>query len=136
MGFDNGAANGQSHPHPLRFGGVKRLEDAFDIFRGDTRPRIFDGNQYAGGFLSFRCYLQHAVPISHGVHRINSVDEQIQDDLLELYTVSHDFGQGCAQTSLNQNTSLSKIDAQELQNLLDQSVGIERDPFVVALRKH
>src|SRR3974377_2079910 len=103
MRLDNRTANCQSHPHSLRFGGVKRFEDAFDIFRGDTRPRIFDDDQYSGRFLSVRCYLQHTVPISNGVYRINSVDEQIQDYLLELYTVSHDFWEILAEASLDQN---------------------------------
>jgi hypothetical protein len=42
MRLDNRTANCQTHPHSLRFGGEKWLEDASDIFLCNTRPEAMN----------------------------------------------------------------------------------------------
>jgi len=40
MGIDNGPAYRQSHPRSAGLGGVKRLENALEMFRINARSRI------------------------------------------------------------------------------------------------
>src|SRR5215469_9796586 len=47
MGLKNGPANGESHAHATRFGGVERVKDLVYCSGGDTYPRVFNSCLHA-----------------------------------------------------------------------------------------
>lgn len=48
VGFNDRSTNGEPHPHAVRLGGEKRVENTIDIFRRDTGAGILDGDRRAG----------------------------------------------------------------------------------------
>jgi hypothetical protein len=76
-------------------------------------------------------YFQDTVTVSHRVHGLRSIDEQIQKDLLQLHAICLNLRKARAQTGLDRNPTPLKIAMQEAQNLLDHHVWFEREPFVI-----
>src|SRR5262249_39027988 len=84
VGFDDRAADRQSHAHAVGFGGEECVEDAVDILRADPCPRVFDRYGDTIRLVDFRLQPQHPGTIHHRAHRINGIADKIQNDLLQL----------------------------------------------------
>ena len=87
MQFNDRTADGQSHTHSVLLGGKKRFEDTIGIRSPmplsctSTRIRwIMQPGAQGQGSPAF----------GHRVHRVHAVDEQIDQNLLNLYPVSQD----------------------------------------------
>jgi len=93
MGFDNGSANRQAHPHALRLRRKERMEDAVQIFRVNSRPRILHGYQDALGIAYRRFQPQTSCPIVNGIHGLDRVGNKIGDDLPQLDPVRQNRSQ-------------------------------------------
>src|SRR5437867_2819253 len=91
MRLNDGARDGQSHTHPVGFSGVKRLKQPLHLSRFETRARILHakaGLRYSIAYLATPADYQDAFRFLGCVHRIHSIDDQIEENLLELHTVS------------------------------------------------
>ena len=91
MSLDDRARDGQSHAHPVGFSGVKRLKQPLHLSRFETRARILHakaGLRYSIAYLATPADYQDAFRFLGCVHRIHSIDDQIEENLLELHTVS------------------------------------------------
>src|SRR5690349_1906874 len=88
MCFDDSAADRQSHPHPVRLAGHKRLKQLLRDFRHD-----------AGAGVCHKEKRKFVVPrdanrqlsSTSGFHRLDGIPDQVECDLLDLYLVDHDI---------------------------------------------
>ena len=51
MILNNGAADRESHTHPLRLSGVESIEDLFEILPVDPDPGVLHGDEQLVGFV-------------------------------------------------------------------------------------
>src|SRR6266446_8844055 len=99
MSLDDGTADGQPDSHAVAFGGVERFEEPVRSLSSEADPHIFHAKAHPIALVSFRPYQQLPRTIVDRAHRVRSVPEQVQDDLLELDTIARDgrevLGQFC-----------------------------------------
>src|SRR5271166_5430765 len=84
MTLDNGATDGESDSHTVILGGVERLEEPVDCLRGKSDSRILHHQTHMTVFVFFGSNQQLPRTIVNCTHRVASISEQVQDDLLQL----------------------------------------------------
>lgn len=107
MRLDDGAANRQAHPHATGLGAVERLEDAFQVRGVNARAGILYRKQDAVGVRSGGTDQQLLRAIVDHAHRFRGVQDKVQNDLLQLYTIAHDGGQ--VASSLRPHNDLASL---------------------------
>src|SRR6476619_4806673 len=90
MGIDDRAADRQPHPYSAGFRGVESFEDAVEMFRINTRPRIAHCYEDAICLGLFGADRQLAWPLLNRSHCFDRIHDQVQDDLLQLNTIPFD----------------------------------------------
>lgn len=89
MSLDNGAADGQAHPYPVRLRGIEGLEYLVELFRWYSSSGIRNAD------LDFALWILGASDRHHCfmVTRrcFSAVHYQIEQDLLKLCTVTENF---------------------------------------------
>src|SRR5262249_2154680 len=90
MGLDDGAAYGQPDTHAVGLRRVERLEQPIHHLRIDADPRISNTQPYAIGSIGFGPDDQFPRAIFDAAHRVGSVPQQIEDDLLKLDSIAHE----------------------------------------------
>src|ERR1700726_1578389 len=90
MGFHNGAHDGESHPQAFAFRGEEGLAESFPCFIRNTNAVIADTHfdYFVTMLLGFHQYF--AVPNRRIAHSIESIDNQIDEDLLDLDRIRFD----------------------------------------------
>jgi hypothetical protein len=87
------ATDRQSHPQPLRLGGVKRREDLVELLRGQPHPTVLDRHEHRARRL-LTCPDPHlARALGHGGQRLQHVQHEVEQDLLELHPITHHRGE-------------------------------------------
>src|ERR1700745_2892731 len=87
VSIDDGPAYRQAHPSSTGFGGIESLEDALRLRRIDARPGIAHGHANAC-VVSLRADQQFSRSRFYRAHGFDRVEDQVQQDLLNLNTVS------------------------------------------------
>jgi len=87
MRFNDRAANRQSHSHTVGLCGEERAKYPIGVFRADTDASIFDCDQHIPGTVDCRPDTQNSASILDGLHCVNGIANQIENDLLHLYLV-------------------------------------------------
>src|ERR1700730_17905721 len=87
MRVDDGAADREAQPYSAGLGRVKGVEDAFEMFRINSRPRITDRDQDLIRSHSFGADRQLSARAINRAHRFDCVQDQVQDDLLQLHPI-------------------------------------------------
>src|SRR5579875_1546549 len=82
MGFDDGAANRQSHAHALRFGCDKGLEQPLGNFGGDAGAGVDHPDFHRAAGVQRGSDLEFALLAA--LHRLDRIADQIDEDLLQL----------------------------------------------------
>jgi hypothetical protein len=90
MTLDNGSTNGQSDSHTIILCGIERFEESIRRLRLKADSQIFDADAHPIPFISFSSNQQLPRAIIDGAHRVRSVAEQIQNDLLKLNAITSD----------------------------------------------
>ena len=85
MSFNDRAADRQSHSHPVRFGRIKRFEEPFHLLGFETGACVLHAEQDRGhsiaGFAACTND-QDSLRLLDCVHRIHSIDHQVEENLL------------------------------------------------------
>lgn len=84
MGLNDGLADGQAHAQPFRLGGEEAIEEALDRCRIQSRAGVFHLHQNCFRIAS-GMDAQKTGPVRDSIHRIEAIDHQIHEDLLDLY---------------------------------------------------
>src|ERR1700722_15387669 len=88
MGIDDRSTNGQPYPHSVGLCCVESIENALSLFRINPRPRIAHGDESILLPL-LGADQQLSWPIDRA-HCFDRVQDQVQDHLLQLNTISLD----------------------------------------------
>src|SRR5262245_54912484 len=88
MRFNDRTADRQPHPQPARFGRVERLEQPLNALGSQARTRIphRDEHSFRVGFRSADEQIPR--PFAACAHCLHSVDQQIENHLLQLYSIA------------------------------------------------
>ena len=84
----------------MGFRGKECIEDAVNVFRINPDSRIFYNDDHMIGFVNFRFYSQYTRAIHNRTHRVNSIRDQVHDDLLYLHAIGRNFWQCLGQLAL------------------------------------
>ena len=88
MGLNNGTADGESHAHAARLGGVERVKDLAYVFGSRPGPRVFDRYLHLirinvpGGDQQFPW------PLTYTAHSFDRIHDQVQHHLLQLNPIA------------------------------------------------
>src|SRR5580704_16959044 len=85
----NGTADGQPHAAALRLGGKERRKDLIHLLRWQPHARVTD-RELELTVLQFRLHRKLSAGVLHG---FDGVEHEVHEHLLQLDTISHDFGQ-------------------------------------------
>ena len=90
MSLDDRAADRQPDTHTAAFGGVEGFEQPLEILRIDTDAGILHAQTHM--IISFSLGSDQELPgaVLNTNHRVGSIAEQVQGDLLQLDTISDD----------------------------------------------
>src|SRR5262249_55707054 len=88
VGLDDGPADGQSHAKPVALGGIKWLKDLIELVPAQARSTVTHRHLCHASALLLR--LQHNSTLVNRtvLHRVKRIEQQIEDDLLQLYPVA------------------------------------------------
>ncbi len=90
MSLNDLAADRQSDTHTVALGRVKGIEQPLKVLRIDAGPGILHAQTHAIVCFPARSDQQAPRAVVNTSHGVGSIAEQIQDDLLELDTISGD----------------------------------------------
>src|ERR1700722_5553592 len=91
VSFNDGTADGQSHTHALRLGSEEGVENMFHAFGVESRSGILHHDLYAPGFVGLRTDQQDTRPVCYRSHGLDTVHDQVQDDLLQLDPITQNW---------------------------------------------
>ena len=93
MSLDDRAADRQPNTHTAAFGGIEGFEQPLEILRIDTDAGILHAE--TNMIICFSLGSDQELPgaVINTNHRVGSITEQVEGDLLQLDTVSDDGGE-------------------------------------------
>src|ERR1700743_1336188 len=89
VGLDDRATDGEAHPDPSRLGGEEAVKDAVHRRRVKPRSHVRDRDQRPRRTGS-RAYPQRSRSFRDQTHRLDTVHDQIKDNLLKLNPIAND----------------------------------------------
>src|ERR1700677_2958796 len=102
VGLNNRLADTKSHPRPLFLGGKERIEDLAGLVSRKSYAGIF--HRYQKLFVAITlCAERELTRAIDGLHRLDPVDHQIHDDLLQLNAVRGNNRQPGRELRLHRN---------------------------------
>src|SRR5215213_2032785 len=102
--LDDRARDREADTHSQRLGGDEGLKELRGNLRRDARSAI--GNRYFDKTGTLRsCYDHQFAPI-RPIHRFNRISDQIEQDLLDLYSVHQHRVVGCVAMECDPNSML------------------------------
>src|SRR5260370_6451898 len=128
MRYDDRTADRQPHAQTAGLCRVERVEEAFETFRVQSRSRILHHDQRALRFGWSGGDEQISRPFRDLAHCLDSVDDEIEDNLLQLYTISFDERQTLPEYRLYRRAILCRFATRELDHLADRLVHVH--PFL------
>src|SRR5580692_9881259 len=90
MLFDDGTAHGESDAHSSALGGVEGLKDLVHDVGLEANPDISHRQAHTVALVTLGSDEELPRTIVHAGHRVRSIAEQVQDDLLQLDTIGCD----------------------------------------------
>ena len=123
MEFDRGAADRQAHAHAFRLGREERREQALGHFRRDAVAVVDHGH----GHLPLRVRAwghagsdaQHAPLRIDGLHRLDRVARQVQQDLLDQHAVGQHRRQVGRDVDLQRHVALARLQVDQGADAVD-----------------
>src|ERR1700722_10052941 len=124
MGFNNRAADREAHAHAVGLRRVEGFKETRQAFRAQPMTAVphRDAN-------TFRCDqlcgdIQFALAPCQIAHRLNGIDHQVEDHLLELDSISLNVWQGLCQLHPRGDAILYHFALDQANNLKDRAVDI------------
>src|SRR5882724_9682331 len=90
MRFKDGTTDAKPHAGPVELGGKEGIKDLVRLLWGKSHAGIAERHQ---NLLVFRLRLDHEFPATFYIfHRLNAIDHEVHQHLLQLHTISHNPG--------------------------------------------
>src|SRR5256884_2873478 len=86
--FDDRTADRESHAHAARLGGVEGVEQAVHTLRVQARAGILHSDEHPARGVWPGADAQLARPLADTAHRFDSVEDHVQDHLLQLDAIA------------------------------------------------
>jgi hypothetical protein len=123
MCLDDGAANSQAHAHSVLFRCKEGLEGFFRILEsGSAIPYLHDS---AIGPLPCRTDKDCLGVVHNLIHCLDSIEDQVENDLLQLYPIGHHGWKFLVQIGFHSDAPFSCIASQEAEHLTDDFIQVE-----------
>ena len=106
VGVDDGPADRQSHPDPAGLRGVESIENALTTFPINARPGVAHRDEDAICLALLGADRQFSRALVDRAHCFDCVQDQVQDNLLQLYTIPPNGSQPHRQAGLDGNSIL------------------------------
>src|SRR4026209_411609 len=100
MALDNRATNGRADSHAAALGSVERVEQFTLTPRFEAHARISDAQPHAVVLLPFDLDHQMSWTIVNAVHSVRRIADEVQDNLLKLNAIAHDWRKAVDELSL------------------------------------
>jgi len=124
--FDDRSADRQSHAHAAGFGGEKGVEQFVLVLGGEPDAAVLYRDQHLMGFVAARLDHQLAPPILDRLHRLNAVNHQVDEHLLQLDPVGLDHGQAGREFRPQRHPMSEHLMLHQDDGLLNDVVDVER----------
>src|SRR5258708_9200955 len=115
--FDDRTADGQAQAHALGLGGVERLEQAVQTLRIQSRAGIPQTDEYAVRSISARADQQLPRPLADAAHRLDGVDDQVENHLLQLDPICSDDWQALRELRPHRDAALQNFATRQVYDL-------------------
>ena len=125
MSFDDGATDGESDTHPVTFCCVEGVKQLVHDLRVDPDAGI--AYHYADTIapLSLGSDQQLPWPVVNAHHRVGSIAQQVQDDLLELDPIANDSRQVLSKLRLKNDAISLKITRRQRDDFARRLVQVQ-----------
>src|ERR1700741_3799759 len=132
VGFDDRAADREPHAHPFGLGREEGGEEAVEVRRGPPGTRIRHFDEYLVRRASAGGHVQLARSVVYLVHRLDRVEDQIQDHLLELDAIRRNGRHLVRQVRTQPDSASSQLVLREGDDFADCLVHVD----AVLARRH
>jgi len=122
MRFDDRTADRQPHAQTVGLRRVEGGEELLEINRGQAWSRILHRDQHFIRFDVSSGDEQLSRPFRDRAHCLDRVDNEIEDDLLQLYAISFDERQTLPEGRLHRRAVLYRFATGELDHFADRLV--------------
>jgi hypothetical protein len=137
MRLYNRAANRQAHPHASRLRRVEGIEDPIDVFTVNSGTGIRNGDQNPIGFTDACLDLQYPRPGVRSTHGLDSIHDQIEENLLQLRLIAQRFGfRSVRECRLDRDIILLQFMNGERKNIPYQVIDVERPTLAGFFSEH
>src|SRR5216684_2591450 len=128
MSFDDRTADRQAHPQTVGLRRVEGGEEVLETRRGQAWPRILHRDQHAIRLGLSGGDEQLSRPFRDGAHCLDSVDDEIEDNLLQLDAIALNQRQALRELGLHRRAILHCFATGELHHLADCLVYVHPVP--------
>src|SRR6476620_3756347 len=125
MGIDDRPADRQPHPYPAGFRGVERLENALEMLPINTRPSIAHCYEDAICLGLLRADRQLSWPLLNRPHCFDCIQNQVQDDLLQLNTISLNGKHPLSKVGVYRDSILGNFASRQYDHFIDRLIEIK-----------
>src|ERR1035438_6327640 len=123
MCLDDGAANRQAHAHSVLFRCKEGFEGSFRILEsGSVIPYLNDSGI---GALPCRPDKDCLGVVRYLIHCLDSIEDQVENYLLQLYTISHHGRKLLVQLSFHSDAPFPCIASQEAEHFTDDFIQVK-----------
>ena len=124
--LNDGARDRQAHAQALALRRVQRLEDPFDVAQVDPRPGVLDRDRDGPGAGRERADREGGVTTVGLAHRLDAVEDHVEDHLLQLHSVAAHPRQTAGQLQAHRHVAAGHVAPDELGHFADDPVDVER----------
>src|SRR5262249_22211322 len=121
----DGATDRQPHSHPLRLGRVESVEDLFEVLPVKPDAGVLHGDERFVRFIWTRADEQLSRPARRRSHRLDTVHHEIENDLLQLHSVTKHGRQIGGQIHAQRHTFSGRFIPRQLDDLSNGLVDVQ-----------
>src|SRR6516165_8804299 len=125
MSLNDRARDRQAHTHSLRLGRVEGFKEAWEALRRQPRPGIPYPDAHAFRLVGFRTDLQFAPAVTVAAHRLDGVDDQVDQHLLDLHPIAPKERQGLDELRLDRGAGPNDFTPSENDRVADRFIDVE-----------
>ena len=129
MSLHDRPADRKPHTDAVRLRREECFKYVIRIIIAKTDPGILDRDRHRGRRRNCRFDPQDARPIFDTAHRLDSIDDEIEHDLLHLNPVGQDRRQAWIEFGPRGDLASLQLLSRQRQHLRDCAVDVDRRPF-------
>ena len=125
MRFDNPAANGQPNSDASGFRREEGVEQAIDVVRVDARTIVLHRNDHLTDIVLLRLDQQFVRSVANRRHGLNTICQEIDDDLLQLNPITTHQRQIGSEVESQEDAITEQLRLDQRDNFLDNLIQVQ-----------